>query len=798
MAIRCTAWLRAMVVAIVCLTTPAGFAQQRPQQPQSSDQHPQTPLAALDPLRLALDQLDARLGREGATDKDLIAMRSSLDPVRDDIASQTESLEKRLNDLDVRLKQIGAPPAAGAPPEDPTIATERTRLTERRAEVDPALKQARLLALRGDDLANRITDRRRSLFTRELLARTASVFDPGFWRQAAATGPDNIRGVTFLARSWWGYAWDNGGFSGLGGALLALIALSAAAIMLTRWWRRRAVLRANGATRFARASSSLIVLLRLSLTMPAVVASLVFVVEAFGLVPPRMVETMLGLFVAVAVASFGRAVAIALCAPDEPERRLLRVGDRTARRLAWHLTAAARVVGFVIFINIIQKAIVAPVAATVALSAIMAAITAALLIQLLVRLGRDDDTDETQTAVERRGQWLRGGGWLLAIAIVVSLGTGYVGFGAFLAGRFLTALAVIGALYILLEFVDSLFTEVLTAQSHRGRSLALTFGLNPQNIDLIGTLMSAVIRMLLVLVALFPLLGPGGIFAADFFGVAREAGFGIRIGDVSISLVAVLGGLVVLLLGILLTRAAQRWLQRRFLPRTTLEPSLQHSVSTIFGYVGVVATLFLALSSVGIDLQKITLVAGALSIGIGFGLQSVVSNFVSGLIVLAERPIRVGDLIEVKGERGHVRRIRVRATEIETGDQASLIVPNSELITGVVKNWTHSNTLGRIAVTVRVGYDSDPETVRNILLNAAREHRGVVRSPGPVALLNNFGEYALEFELGCMVANVDEGGMVRSDLRFAILKALRAEGIAIPYPQREVRQIGSGSSAIVS
>ena len=120
----------------------------------------------------------------------------------------------------------------------------------------------------------------------------------------------------------------------------------------------------------------------------------------------------------------------------------------------------------------------------------------------------------------------------------------------------------------------------------------------------------------------------------------------------------------------------------------------------------------LTLAAVGIDLQKITLVAGALSIGIGFGLQSVVSNFVSGLILLAERPIRVGDIINVKGEEGQVRRIHVRATEIETADRASVIIPNSELITGVVKNWTHANTLSRVVVRIGVGYDSDVEKVR--------------------------------------------------------------------------------------
>ena len=150
----------------------------------------------------------------------------------------------------------------------------------------------------------------------------------------------------------------------------------------------------------------------------------------------------------------------------------------------------------------------------------------------------------------------------------------------------------------------------------------------------------------------------------------------------------------------------KRWLERELLPRTALEPSLQLSIATIFGYVGAIAAISFALSGLGFDLQKIALIAGALSVGIGFGLQSIVSNFVSGLILLTERPIRVGDSIVVKGEEGWVRRVRVRATEIETFDRASVIIPNSELITGIVKNWTRVNTLA--ASSVKVGVRTTP------------------------------------------------------------------------------------------
>jgi small-conductance mechanosensitive channel len=239
----------------------------------------------------------------------------------------------------------------------------------------------------------------------------------------------------------------------------------------------------------------------------------------------------------------------------------------------------------------------------------------------------------------------------------------------------------------------------------------------------------------------------------------------------------------------------QRWLELELLPRTSLEPSLQLSIATIFGYVGGIAAIGIALAGLGIDLQKIALVAGALSVGIGFGLQSIVSNFVSGLILLTERPIRVGDSIVVKGEEGWVRRVRVRATEIETFDRASVIIPNSELITGVVKNWTHANTLGRIVIKVGVAYDSDPDQVRDVLIEIAKTHPQIVQAPSPTALLVAFGDTALEFELRCIVTNVESGSSVKSDLHFAIVKRFRQAGITIPYPKPDVCRAESLSQA---
>jgi len=266
-----------------------------------------------------------------------------------------------------------------------------------------------------------------------------------------------------------------------------------------------------------------------------------------------------------------------------------------------------------------------------------------------------------------------------------------------------------------------------------------------------------------------------------------------QFGQTKVALADILVAIVVLLVGIAISRLVQRWLSKRALPRTRLNASVQASIVTIVGYAGVVLAVSFALGRLGIALENIALVAGALSVGIGFGLQSIVSNFVSGLILLTEQPIRVGDWIVVDGQEGFVRRIQVRATEIETFDRATVLIPNSQLITGVVKNWTRSDTLGRVTVAVGVAYDADPDRVRDLLVEAAREHEQVAKSPEPYVLLAGFGDSALNFELRCIVVNVRQILTVKSDLNFSILKKLRAAGIEIPFPQRDIH-IRSGAT----
>lgn len=741
------------------------------------------PPGTLESYKLSLDQLESTAAREGLGNEALLDIRARISPIRDGLRAKSEELEPKLAEITTRLKKLGEAPEQGAPAEDPAIAAERAELNKLHREVDAALKQARLLMLRSDQIVERTIDKRRAIFARELMHRSSSIASPSFWMQIAEALPQEMRSLGFLLRSWSGYAFENGGRIGMAGAALAMAIVLSGIAAASRWKPPGLQADPAAATRFAKSLAALAVLGRTSIPAPLTIMAGAWTLDAFRLMPERILELAWGLAVATLVGSIGRGVGYAVFAPDEPERRLVRIGDRTARAVSRHLAWGMRVLGAAIFLNVVHKAIVAPVALTVATSAFLALIVAALLVNLILRLRKIGINADEQS----RMPWARFIGWLISAAIVLLAVTGHIGLAAFIAGRLLTLAATVGALYVLLVFADSLFTDALSSDTSGGRSLAALLGLKPRTIEVVGLLMSAALRIALVLAALFLVMGPWGILAADFFGALEGVVFGFKIGEITVSLSAIFGAAAVLLIGLAVARAFQRWLQSQFLPRTGIEPSLQLSITTIVGYLGVIAAVALGLSELGIDLQKIALVAGALSVGIGFGLQSIVSNFVSGLILLAERPIRVGDSIVVKGEEGYVRRISVRATEIETFERASVIVPNSELITGVVKNWTHANTTGRIIIKVGVAYDSDPEEVRELLGAAAHGHPQVLQTPPPRVFLMGFGDSALEFELRCVVANIEYALAVKSDLHFAILNSFRKAGIEIPYPQRELR-----------
>lgn len=242
--------------------------------------------------------------------------------------------------------------------------------------------------------------------------------------------------------------------------------------------------------------------------------------------------------------------------------------------------------------------------------------------------------------------------------------------------------------------------------------------------------------------------------------------------------------LLTMLTGWIKNRMASHWLKK-----TRLDRGAREATETISGYIGFALTAIISLSIAGANFTQLALIAGALSLGIGFGLQNIVNNFVSGLILLFERPIKTGDWIVVGATEGYVKRIRIRSTQIQTFDRADVIVPNSELISGQVTNWMLHDTQGRAKLAVSVAYGSDTEKVKELLLEITDKHPLVIHGNDkykPKVLFLRFGESSLDFELRVYIQNIDERLNVVSDLNFAIDKTFRENGIEIPFPQRDI------------
>jgi small-conductance mechanosensitive channel len=375
---------------------------------------------------------------------------------------------------------------------------------------------------------------------------------------------------------------------------------------------------------------------------------------------------------------------------------------------------------------------------------------------------------------------------VIAGLILGSTLLGYIPLGRFIAQQLVLSGTVLVAACVCYLTIRTIARTIEEPANPLGNGLRARLQFEPGRVNEFAWLAELALTALLLIIVVPTLLIQWGFTAAEIRDWFATAFFGFEVGQIKISPARILIGIILFVALLFATRLLQRWLRERVLQPRRIEAGIANSIETTAGYAGIALSALIAVSYAGLDVTNLAIVAGALSLGIGFGLQSIVNNFVSGLILLVERPVKVGDRIVAGDQEGHVRRISVRSTEIETFDRARLIIPNSELITGRVINKTHRSLLGRGSVRVGAHYSANPEKVIEVMVACATAHPQVLTEPPPGAVFDNFGASSLDFFMWFFVADVGRAAMVQSDLRIAIMKAFKEAGIEIPYNQHDI------------
>ena len=726
-----------------------------------------------------LDRLESALQKPRLRYSELNDLRDELQRVRAGIEDFWKRLEPPLAAAKDQVALLGPAPAAGQPLEPEQAALNRAGLNYLFGLLSAGQAAVHSANLRIDQLINTIQDIRRKNFTTSLLQPVPGIYSYQTWAYVPDYVPSATSRVRDLLVEWWDSVRDQNEVLLIGfEAILLWLVLTIAAWHGVHRLRRWAP---DGEPPFWRRASSAagVILLRILPVVAPIMFLYGMIAETHAL-PERIDWIFYSTAQSIIIIFAVNALVTTVFAPWSSQWRLIPASDRAAARICGLILTLAIVYGVTTLIYVVTRIVQAPFALTVAVAFPSSLLLAAIIVAILLT-PLDGQHQERMPSL----RWLtalRIPIWITVAAIVVCALGGYLALSRFLAQQLIVTGSILSFVYLLLLWVDGLMHGLGDDSAATGLWLKERAGLEQRRRKQLVLPIGLVLKFAVLVFSVPLILLQWGYRWPDIYDWYSQF-FGFQIGNTQVSFGVLLASIIVFGLAYAAARVFQGWLDAHVLKPAGISGGVRDSIRIGVGYVGIVIAALAAFSYAGFNLSNLAILAGAFSVGIGFGLQSVVNNFVSGLILLAERPIKVGDLVVVGGEEGYVRKISVRSTEVETSERARVLIPNSCFITEKVKNWTLRDDIRRIVIPISVGYGCDARKVMATLLKVAQDNPNVMTTPAP-SVDFDFGADTLNFKLYAFVDDLDKGGSTSTDLRFAILDAFSEAGIAMPFQRQ--------------
>ncbi len=761
-------------------------------------QPPQRPFSQLvDLWTRQLDRITARIGQADVLPVEIDALREQTQDVRAAAVAAAQLARNELADtqrllapLEPKSGQAGG--QTDQPPESDAVKAERERLTNQASVSEGRVKQCEVVIVRADQLLERMTKLRSQVLLNTLFHRGESPLSFQAWHQLRTELPAAGQMLSAALASW-----SHNGLSALRSGEQDLTPLAWWALFtLLLWWLghtlRRRYGRGEAATPGQRDRTIAAAIDGLDLVLVPILAVWLVGRLLAASEPPSPIDALLPQFI-------NRVISLLLIvglsatslAPNRPAWRVLPFTDASAR----YLTAALRrLMAVGLTVDFIYVALTEGTEhdGTTAIGALVLAVTVALLTlpALTNRAWEAARPAGSELPALIGGTWWSAARLLLSVIVVSSIvfaAVGYSNLGGHIHAATASTCLLIGLALLAHRLAADLLDAIAAPDTHTGRWVRDRLGL-PADTALRGQNIALLLIDLVLVIALaFLLPASWGVDMDAILQTMEHLLHGVRIGGVTISIANVAMAIVAFVICLGLARLVRTVMRDRVMPTVDAPMPLRQSIDAGLNYAGVIIAILIGISALGIDFTNLAIVLGALSVGIGLGLQNIANNVISGVILLVERPIKAGDWVAVSDHEGFVRRINIRATEIETFQRTSVIVPNSVFLQNPVVNRTYSDTSSRIDIPITVGLGTDVSKMEAILREAALGHPRVLRVPMPIVRFVRITPTGLNFELFVFVGHLEDRQVVANDLNRALLARLIEEKIIDPRPASEFK-----------